>query len=74
MRARVINHEDDDSDRRYFMCYLFNPENPGASGGINALHRQVIGVLSKKQVTDWLKGNGIDCSSERQNRNFGRRE
>ena len=34
----------------------FNPENSGAYGGVNALYRQVIGVLSKKQVTDWLSG------------------
>ena len=34
----------------------FNPENTGAHGGVIALHRQVIGVLSKKQVTDWLSG------------------
>ena len=33
-----------------------NPDNPGAYGGINALHRQVIGALSKKQVVDWLSG------------------
>ena len=34
----------------------FNPENPGAYGGVNALYRQVVGVLSKKQVKDWLSG------------------
>ena len=34
----------------------FNPENPGAYGGVDALYRQVVGVLSKKQVKDWLSG------------------
>ena len=51
----------------------FNPENPGAYGGINALHRQVIGVLSKKQVADWLSGQDTYTLHKPIRRKFNRR-
>ena len=51
----------------------FNPENSGAYGGADALHRQVIGVLSKKQVTDWLSGQDTYTLHKPIRRKFNRR-
>ena len=51
----------------------FNPENSGAYGGVNALHRQVRGVLSKKQVKDWLSGQDTYTLHKPTRRKFSRR-
>ena len=51
----------------------FNPENSGAYGGVNALVRQVIGVLSKKQVTNWLSGQDTYKLHKPIRRKFNRR-
>ena len=51
----------------------FNPENSGAYGDADALHRQVIGVLSKKQVTDWLSGQYTYTLHKPIRRKFSRR-
>ena len=50
----------------------FNPENPGAYGGVNALYRQVVGVLSKKQVKDWLSGQATYTLHKPIRRKFNR--
>ena len=56
------------------LCAIyFNTENPGAYGGISALHRQVIDVLSKKQVTDWLSGQDTCTLHKPICRKFNRR-
>ena len=51
----------------------FNPANSGAYDGADALHRQVIGVLSKKQVTDWLSGQDTYTLHKPIRRKFNRR-
>ena len=51
----------------------YDPTHPGAYGGINALHCQVIGVLNKKQVKDWLSGQDTYTLHKPIRRKFNRR-
>ena len=69
----AINYEDTGRGRRVLRAIYFNPENPGAYGGVNALYRQVVGVLSKKQVKDWLSGQNMYTIHEPIRRKFNRR-
>ena len=56
------------------LCAIyFNPENSGAYGGANALVRQVIGVLSKKEVTDSLSVQDTYTLHKPIRRKFSRR-